>query len=237
VAAVINRHSNLLVPWRRVSSADRPASSGALLSTFYLDSGFRVAQCLELPTTIFVTGFQPLGDLNVSHAGNTGPRRAGTRLFPLTTNTPCTSSFLGSPGAEAAALQRYIGAALFLLRLGPLLPNPCASAPPGLEWESPRRFPFSCLVLAVVDRPGRRFSGGFASVTNNFEVFCFLRARRGCRSGESTETLAIKVGNWRAAPSLVLRRNWLFRREPGEQGRRVTVQTASGKPREPGIPW
>src|SRR5882724_5995798 len=95
-----------------------------------------------------------------------------TALFPLTTNTPCTSSFLGSPGAGGG------GAASVTLEL------PCFFAVLAASSKSLRVRTASAwigiattflrsavLILAVVDRPGRRFSGGFASVTTTLKSF------------------------------------------------------------------
>src|SRR5258708_17379225 len=95
-----------------------------------------------------------------------------TAFFPLTTKTPWISSFLGSPGAggggaasvtpESELPLEFFAASSRSLRVR------TASAWMGMA----KTFFFSAvLILAVVERPGRRFSGGLARVTTTLKSF------------------------------------------------------------------
>ncbi len=91
-------------------------------------------------------------------------------FLPLTTNTPCTSSFFGSPGAGgggAASVTLELELFLaFLAASSRSLRVRTASAWMGMA----STFFFSAvLIFAVVERPGRRLSGGFSSVTTTLK--------------------------------------------------------------------
>src|SRR5439155_22995241 len=93
-----------------------------------------------------------------------------TALVPLTTNTPCTSSFLGSPGAggggAASVTLELLCFFAFFAASSKSLRVRTASAWIGIATT----FFFSAvLILAVVDKPGRKFSGGLASVTTTLK--------------------------------------------------------------------
>src|SRR3984957_17579817 len=98
---------------------------------------------------------------------STGRNRA---FFPLTTKTLWISSFFGSPGAGGGGAARvtldpellfaFFAASSKSLRVR------TASAWIGIA----RTFFFSAvLILAVVERPGRRFAGGLSSVTTTLK--------------------------------------------------------------------
>src|SRR3984957_17165906 len=96
-----------------------------------------------------------------------------TADFPDTTKTPWTSSFLGSVPAGAGG-----GAASATLELPPFLAFLAASCKSfrgrtAKAWMGMAiTFFFSAvLIFAVVERPGRKFSGGSASVTTTLKSF------------------------------------------------------------------
>src|SRR5258707_3941120 len=91
-------------------------------------------------------------------------------FLPLMTKTPWISSFLGSPVATGAG-----AASVTLLSFFPLfaassrsLRERTASAWIGIAITL---FFSAVLIFAVVERPGRRFSGGLASVTTTLKSF------------------------------------------------------------------
>src|ERR1700686_977920 len=92
-------------------------------------------------------------------------------FLPLTTNTPWISSFFGSPleaGSEAARVTLPLLPLEFFLASSISLRERTAIAWIGVGTT----FFFSAVfIFAVVERPGRRFSGGLSSVTTTLKSF------------------------------------------------------------------
>src|SRR5882724_6939018 len=92
-------------------------------------------------------------------------------FFPLMTKTPWISSFFGSPldvGSGAARALPLLPPLGFFLASSRSLRERTASAWIGIAMTL---FFSAVLILAVVERPGRRFSGGLASVTTTLKSF------------------------------------------------------------------
>ena len=95
-----------------------------------------------------------------------------TAFLPRTRNTPCTSSFFGSPGAGGGGAARVTPLSEFffacLAASSRSLRVRTASAWMGTAITALRS---AVLIFAVVERPGRRLSGGLSMVMTTLKSF------------------------------------------------------------------
>src|SRR5258708_10195687 len=147
---------------------------------FYLGLRLQGAQRFVAADHDFVTGFQPLGDLNVSHAGNTCLDGQKHGLFSIHHKYALHFVLLAIAGLwRRRRCHRHATASLLLCIIGRFFQILARPHRQGLNGNRYDVFPLRCLDLGCRGKARPQILRRTCQRYDNFEVFCFLRAR--CR--------------------------------------------------------